>query len=127
MDLAWDLPGSRADIESSQARTVHVVTDILLRLSSDELFPDDVQELVVVFDQARIPGYEKDQDAFVGCIWSWRRDFILDLIGTDHGRVQGYRICLMESKEVVIIILGDMMNWRSLEMQAKVEGHSSLL
>jgi hypothetical protein len=84
LDLAWDLSRSWADIESGKACTMDVVADVVFGFPSSKLFPDDVQEGTVVFNQARVAGNEEDQDAFVGRIRCWRRNGILDLVGADH-------------------------------------------
>ena len=84
LGLSWNLSGSWADIESGQACTMDVVADVVFRVLSDELLPDDVQKVAVVFDQAGVAGNEEDQDAFVGRIRCWRRDGIFNLIGADH-------------------------------------------
>jgi hypothetical protein len=89
LDLAWDLSRSWADIESGKACTMDVVADVVLGFPSSKLFPDDVQKVAVIFDQTRVAGNEEDQDAFVSRIRDWRRNGILDLVGTEHRRRNG--------------------------------------
>jgi len=80
------LPGSWADFESGQACTMDIVANVIFRISSGKLSPNDIQEEAVVFNQAGVAGNEEDQDASVGRVESWRRNGILDFVGADHRR-----------------------------------------
>jgi hypothetical protein len=82
--IARVLPGAWTDIEPGQTCTVDEIADVLFGIPSGKLFPDYIQEVAVVFNQAGVAGNEEDQDASVGRVESWRRNGILDFVGADH-------------------------------------------